>query len=115
LDRIAKGELHLNLNEKDHIIFSSKVIPATINEENVDQLKRKLKKQKVRIFDNVHVSGHGGKEDMRDLINLVRPKVIIPSHGDLKKTSAGANLAVEMGYAMNKNVFLMENGKAIEI
>jgi len=115
LDRISKGELHLSLNERDHVIFSSKTIPTPINEANVDQLKRRLKKHKARIFDNVHVSGHGGREDLRDFINLVKPKIIIPSHGDLKKTSAGAQLAQEMGYELNKNVFLMENGKGVEI
>lgn len=110
LDRISRGQLHLKLNSDDHIIFSSKTIPSPTNEANREQLSKRLKKFGVRMFDNVHVSGHGGREDLRDLINLTRPENVIPSHGDLKKTTAGAMLAVEMGYKLNKNVHLMENG-----
>ena len=49
---------------------------------------KRLKRHQTRIFDNVHVSGHGGREDLRDLIKLTNPEHVIPSHGDLKKTSA---------------------------
>lgn len=111
LDRIARNQLHLNLSREDHVIFSSKTIPTPINEANREQLAKRLKKSQVRIFDNVHVSGHGGREDLRDLLNLTRPEHVIPSHGDLKKTTAGAELAVEMGYKMSKTVHLMANGK----
>ena len=63
----------------------------------------------------LHNSGHGGKEDLRDLIRLTNPEHIIPSHGDLKKTKAGADLAQEMGYKLNKTVHLMENFKSLDI
>ncbi len=115
LDRIARGQLQLKLGHEDHVIFSSKTIPTPINELNREQLEKKLKKYKVRIFDNVHCSGHGGREDLRDLIRLTNPEHIIPSHGDLKKTSAGAALAEEMGYKLNKNVHLAQNGQCITI
>jgi len=113
LDRIAKNQLPLHLTSSDHIIFSSKTIPTPINEENRQQLEKRLKKHQVRIFDNVHVSGHGGREDLRDLINLIKPEHVIPSHGDLKKLTAGAALAAEMGYKLNKTVHLMQNGQSI--
>ena len=109
LDRMARNSLPIKLSAGDHIIFSSKTIPTPINEENRQQLEKRLKKHHVRIFDNVHVSGHGGREDLRDLIKLIKPEHIIPSHGDLKKLTAGAALAVEMGYKLNKNVHLMQN------
>jgi ribonuclease J len=115
LDRIARNELKYELAEDDHIIFSSKTIPTPINEETREKLEKRLKQHKVRIFDNVHTSGHGGREDLRDLIKLTNPKHIIPSHGELQKTSAGANLAVEMGYKLGKNVHLMQNGKSLNI
>ncbi|MDO8509285.1 MAG: MBL fold metallo-hydrolase RNA specificity domain-containing protein [Nanoarchaeota archaeon] len=115
LDRISRKQVPLTLHEEDHIIFSSKTIPTPINELNREQLERRLKKYKVRIFDNVHVSGHGGREDLRDLIKLTNPEHVIPSHGDLKKTSAGAKLAEEMGYKLNKNVHLVQNGQVINI
>jgi ribonuclease J len=78
-------------------------------------LEKKLKRHHVRIFDNVHTSGHGGREDLRDFINLIKPKHIIPSHGDLKKLSAGVKLAEEMGYKSGKSVHLMSDGKLLEI
>ena len=115
LDRLSRNALPLNLSAEDHIIFSSKTIPTPINEENRKQLEQKLRKHHVRIFDNVHVSGHGGREDLRDLIRLTNPEHVIPSHGDLKKLTAGANLAEEMGYKLNKTVHLMQNGQALEL
>ena len=115
LERIAKGQLPLRLDGNDHIIFSSKTIPTPINEINREELEKKLKKFQVRIFDNVHVSGHGGREDLRDLIKITNPEHIIPSHGDLKKTTAGAALAQEMGYKLGKTVHLMQNGQVLDL
>ena len=105
----------MTISKDDHIIFSYKTIPTPINELNREQLERRLRKHNVRIFDNVHVSGHGGREDLRDLIKLTNPQHVIPSHGDLKKLTAGAQLAQEMGYTLNKTVHIMQNGTSIKI
>lgn len=113
LDRIARNQLPYKLSADDHVIFSSKTIPTPINEVNKQELERRLKKHHVRVFDNVHVSGHGGREDLRDLIKLTQPENVIPSHGDLKKLTAGAALAQEMGYKLNKTVHISQNGKEI--
>ncbi|MEK6855144.1 MAG: RNase J family beta-CASP ribonuclease [Nanoarchaeota archaeon] len=115
LDRIARGQLPIQLSKEDHIIFSSKTIPTPINEANREELEKRLRKSQVRIFDNVHVSGHGGREDLRDFIKITNPQHVIPSHGDLKKTTAGAELAKEMGYVLNKSVHLMQNEQVLEI
>ncbi len=115
LDRMSKGELPYHLTKEDHIIFSSKTIPTPINEENREHLEKRLKKSQVRIFDNVHVSGHGGREDLRDLIKLTNPAHIIPSHGDHAKLMGGLKLAEEMGYVQNKTVHLMSNGKELKL
>lgn len=115
LDRISREALPIHLSQDDQIIFSSKTIPSPINEENKEQLEKRLRKKKVRIFDNVHVSGHGGREDLRDLIKLTNPENIIPSHGDLKKLSAGVSLAEEMGYKLHKSVHLLSNGATLEL
>jgi len=115
LDRLARDELPLKLRKDDHIIFSSQTIPSPINEETKAQLEKKLKRHHVRIFDNAHVSGHGGREDLRDFINLVKPKHIIPAHGDLKKTTAGVTLAEEIGYKRGKSVHLMGDLKVLEV
>jgi ribonuclease J len=113
LDRISRHTLPLRLNEKDHIIFSSSIIPTEINRTNRAQLDKRLKNSRVRIFDDVHVSGHAGREDLRDFINLIKPQHIIPAHGDSKKLSALASLAKELGYTLNKNCHIMSNGKSI--
>lgn len=115
LDRISRDQLPIRLSANDQVIFSSKTIPTPINEANRFDLERKLKKHNVRIFDNVHVSGHGGREDIRDLIRMLNPQHIIPSHGELKKQTAAAELAQEMGYKLQKTVHLMQNGQAITL
>jgi len=115
LDRLSRGELPLKLSKEDHVIFSSKTIPTPSNEESKEKLDKRLKKYHVRLFDNVHTSGHGGREDLRDLIKLVNPKHVIPSHGDLRMKSAGLKLAGEMGYQNNKTVHLLQNGKSVQI
>jgi ribonuclease J len=110
LDRLSRNQLPFKLKGEDHILFSSKTIPTPANIASRGELEKRLKKFNVRIFDNLHVSGHGGREDLRDLIKLTNPENVIPSHGDLKKLTAGADLAVEMGYKMHKNVHIMHNG-----
>jgi ribonuclease J len=115
LERIANGQLPLKLGSEDHIIFSSKTIPTPINEANRNELEKKLRKFQPRIFDNIHVSGHGGREDLRDLIKITQPQHIIPSHGDLKKLTAGASLAQEMGYKLGETVHLMQNGQVLNV
>jgi len=111
LDRMSREQLPYKLSKEDQVIFSSKTIPAPVNELQKEQLNKRLKKHEVRIFDNVHVSGHGGREDLRDLIKITNPEHIIPSHGDPKKLAAGAKLAEEMGYQLDKNIHLLSNGK----
>lgn len=115
LDRISRGQLAYSLQAGDHIIFSSKTIPTPINEANRRDLEQRLKKFKVRIFDNVHVSGHGGREDLRDLIQITKPEHVIPSHGELAKRNAGANLALEIGFTLNKTVHLISNGQVLNL
>lgn len=115
LDRMARDKLAFKLNSDDHVIFSSKTIPTPINEQNRAELEKRLKKHNVRIFDNVHVSGHGGREDLRDFIKLTTPDHVIPSHGDKTKLEAGLNLAVEMGYRKGYNVHLLENYSEVVI
>ncbi len=60
------------------------------------------------------MSGHAAREDSRDLIELVRPKHIIPAHGEHKMTSAMADLAMEMGYK-EKDIHVIKNGQILSI
>jgi len=113
LDRMSRHQLPYKISENDHIIFSSKTIPTPINEKSRLELEQRLKKFKPRIFDNVHCSGHGGREDLRDLIKLTNPQHFIPSHGDFSKTEPGLNLSIEMGYKKNYNAHLLSNGQEL--
>ena len=63
----------------------------------------------------MHISGHGGKEDLRDLIKLTQPEHVIPSHGDYPKLKAGCDLAIEMGYKKNVNVHLLTNAQELKL
>ncbi len=115
LVRLAHDETPFRFQSRDHIIFSSKTIPAAINIANRKALEKKLKEKNVRIFTDVHVSGHAAREDLRDLINMLKPKHVIPAHGDIQKLSTLAELCVEMGYKMEKNVHIMQNGKVLNL
>ena len=116
LDRLVKGnDLPFKFHPRDSVIFSSKVIPVPINQSNRANMDKKLRQQDVRIFDEVHCSGHGGREDLRDLINILKPKHIIPSHGGLDKTTPAIELAREMGYKMGSTCHLCENGSIIGV
>ena len=74
-----------------------------------------LHKHKVRIFKDIHVSGHASREDLRDLINLVQPTHIIPAHGNIKMRSGIYQLAGEMGYDTEKFVHLCSDGSKVVI
>ena len=115
LDRMSRGELPLQLIEKDHLIFSSRTIPAEINIANKAQIDKRMKHKGVRIFNDVHCSGHAGREDLRDFINMINPEHIIPAHGDLPKLSSLAELAGELGYKIGKTCHVMQDSQKLEI
>lgn len=115
LDRISRNETPLQLSGNDHVIFSSKTIPTEINRANKGQVEKRLKSKGVRIFNEVHCSGHAGREDLRDFINLINPEHIIPAHGDLPKLSALTELASELGYKINKNCHISQNLNRIDL
>jgi ribonuclease J len=115
LSRIARDELSFKLSHGDVVIFSCSVIPVELNQNNRENLERQLKSKGARIFRDIHVSGHACREDHRDLIEMLKPKHIIPSHGGHEKAEHLAELAVELGYEINKNVHLMEDGKRISL
>jgi len=114
LSKIANKEIDFNLYPEDHIIFSCKVIPTKTNKENRAYLEKRLKERGVRIFRDIHVSGHAAREDLRDLINLVKPKIIIPAHGTKEMRTAMLDLAKEIGYGKN-SIYLIKNGDKIKI
>ncbi len=114
LDRIVKDETPFKLREGDNIIFSSSVIPDPVNINAREMMDKKLRKKGVRIQTDVHVSGHGGREDMRDLIKILKPQHLIPAHGKLQQETPLIELASELGYKFGETSHLSPNGKILE-
>lgn len=115
LERLSRHDLPFRINREDNIIFSSSVIPTPINQEQFLKMEARLKKSKPRIFRDVHVSGHGGREDLRDILKIVNPKHVIPSHGGFDKTGPMMDLLKEMGYKEGKTAHLMEDGGVLRL
>lgn len=115
LDRVVSGETPFNFRSGDNVIFSSSVIPATPNIMARDKMDKKLRSKGVRIQSDVHVSGHGGREDLRDLVEMLDPQHIIPAHGSLKQEAPMIDLASELGYKFHENAHLSSNGKLIKL
>jgi len=115
LDRLSRKKLPFEFNQNDNIIFSSKTIPVPANMANKENMDKRFRKIGVRIFDDVHVSGHGGREDLRDLISIVKPKHIIPAHGSTRQLTPMIELAREMGYKTGKECHLMQDGQVLEV
>jgi ribonuclease J len=115
MDRLSRSKLPFTFRPRDNVIFSSKTIPSPANVANKEQMDKRLKKFGVRLFDNIHVSGHAGREDLRDLISLINPQNIIPAHGSLMHLTPMVELAKEMGYRTGKECHLMQNGQRIRL
>jgi len=115
LDRIVKGETPFKFRPGDHLIFSSSVIPTPVNINSRDRMDKKLRKLSVRLQTDVHVSGHGGREDLRDLIEILKPKHIIPAHGSLQQETPMIELAGELGYKFHETAHLSSDGKVIKL
>ncbi len=112
LYKMANNDLEFKFERGDHIVFSCKIIPTETNIANREYVENLLSKQGVRIFRDIHVSGHSAREDHRDMIQLLKPKHIIPSHGSIEMTAKMQELAYEMGYK-KENVHLLKNGQRI--
>jgi len=113
LDRLAKNKLPFQFQSNDHVVFSSSVIPTKINIDNRGKLDERLKRRGIRLFNNIHVSGHAGREDLRDFINMLNPEHIIPAHGSHDKIAPMAELAKELGYK-DKNIHLINDKQRLD-
>lgn len=113
LSKMAHGAFDWQFDHNDHVIFSAHVIPAPINKESRAELENTLKSQGCRIFTNVHVSGHSSREDMRDIITMLQPSHLFPTHGEKSMMHAFNTLAKEEGYALNKTLHPITNGESV--
>lgn len=112
LNRMAQGEhKQVQVHVEDTIIISGGTIPG--NEEDVGRMLNHLFARGADVIygplATVHVSGHGNQEDMRIMLETVRPRFLIPVHGETRHLHLHARLAQKTG--MNaKDVFILQNG-----
>jgi ribonuclease J len=104
------------LNPNDTVVLSSHPIPG--NEETISKtINRMLRLGATVIHDGlapIHVSGHASQEELKLLLNIVKPKHFIPIHGELRQLKSHANLAMEVGVP-EENVTVVENGQIVEL
>ncbi|ABP66798.1 beta-lactamase domain protein [Caldicellulosiruptor saccharolyticus DSM 8903] len=115
LSRMASAEhKKVGIIPGDVVIISAAPIPG--NEKFVNRVINDLFKQGAQVIyediDDIHVSGHACQEEIKLIHNLTRPKYSVPVHGEFKHLIHHAKLAMELG---EKNVFILENGKVLEI
>jgi ribonuclease J len=116
LMRIANNEhQQITLQKGDTIIFSSSVIPG--NERTVQTVKDGLYKKGVHVINyemmDVHSGGHAKSEDLKLMLNLTKPKYLIPIHGNHYMLRLHGEIAQSLGMD-EKNVLIGENGRMIE-
>ena len=116
MGRLARGtNRKFDVREGDTIVFSSYPIPG--NEESVYQTINQLFRRGANVIYEamapVHVSGHASQEEIKLLIHLVKPKYIIPIHGELRMLRQQARIAEEAGIS-KENIQVVENGQIIE-
>ncbi|MDO8555871.1 MAG: MBL fold metallo-hydrolase RNA specificity domain-containing protein [Nanoarchaeota archaeon] len=114
LGRMVSGELPFSFKRDDLIIFSNKVIPTEPNLTNRAHMERKLIDKGLRLFKDIHASGHCYREDLRDFIKMVNPEHIIPCQGEQKMFQGVVSLGEELGYN-KKRVHALNNGHTITI
>jgi ribonuclease J len=117
MGRLANGtNQKFNIREGDTIVLSSQPIPG--NEEPVyriiNQLFRRGADVVYEAIAPIHVSGHASQEEIKLLLHLVKPKYLIPIHGELRMLKQHAKLAEEVGIP-KENICVVENGQIIEV
>ena len=110
LSRLALGDTPYRIEKGDKIMFSANIIPNPINFAQRANVDRLLVKQGARLFDGLHVSGHAYYQDHYDLLSMLNPEHIVPSHGPFNMKGGYVSLASEFGYVLNKDVHILQNG-----
>jgi ribonuclease J len=117
LVRIAnKDHRHVHIVKGDTVVLSATAVPG--NEALINRTVDALFKQGAQVlYDKVarvHVHGHGSQEELKLLLNLVRPRFFIPVHGEYRHLSLHAKLAESVGIPPS-NIFVLEDGDVLEL
>jgi ribonuclease J len=108
---------HARIDAGDTIVLSSRIIPG--NEKNIHRVIDHLNRREADVICDdgasglIHVSGHGSQDELRLLINLVRPKFFIPIHGDYRFLRRHATIALETGAV--EHAIVIEDGDVLEL
>jgi ribonuclease J len=118
LSRLAvDNHRFLSIEENDTVILSARIIPG--NEKAIFRMIDHLFRRRVLVYYEggrsapIHVSGHASQEEMKILLQLVRPRYFIPLHGEYRQLFRHAALAQQVG-AVSGEIFLLESGQPIE-
>ncbi|MFC2030437.1 ribonuclease J [Chloroflexota bacterium] len=116
LVRMALGEhRQVNIRPGDTVIVSATPIPG--NEELVNRTLNNLFRAGAEVHyherSQVHVSGHGAREEHKLMLNLTRPRFFVPIHGEYRHLVHHANMAIEAGIPA-ENAFVVESGQVLE-
>ncbi|MGV3720735.1 MAG: ribonuclease J [Actinomycetota bacterium] len=115
LTRMAMGDhRQVKIQEGDTVIMSATAIPG--NEDTVWRMINNLFRHGANVihtplYPRIHVSGHGNQEELKLMANLVKPRHLIPVHGEYRHQELWRRMAETMGYAVTK----LENGDVLEL
>jgi len=117
LSRMALGDhRHVAVKDGDTVVMSATPIPG--NEELVSRTVDNLFKLGAEVIYDAgvrpHVSGHASQEELKLLLNILRPKYFIPVHGEYRMLVRHARIAIDLGVAAG-NAFVITNGDSLEI
>lgn len=106
----------VGLHEGDTVVISARAIPG--NEVSVMTTVNRLLKSGATVIygegSGVHVSGHAAQEDLRMMLNLLRPQYFVPVHGEYRHQHFHAELARQSG-VREEDIFILENGDVLEL
>ncbi len=117
LSRIAIDEhKHIKIKDGDTVILSAKMIPG--NERSIGKIINHLFRRGANVIyekvSEVHVSGHASKEELKLMLNMVRPKYFMPVHGEYRHLVYHSMLAKKLDIP-KENIFILKNGTILEI
>lgn len=117
LSRIAMDEhKEIKIKPSDTVVLSAKMIPG--NERAIGRIINHLFKRGASVIyekvSEVHVSGHASKEELKLMMNLIRPRYFVPVHGEYRHLSYHAMLARKQGIPQ-ENIFILQNGDVLTI
>jgi ribonuclease J len=116
LSRMANGDHRIQLEEGDTVILASSLIPG--NENSVFRIINALTYLGVDVIHKgnakVHVSGHAAAGELLYCYNIIRPRNVMPVHGETRHQLASAKLAHQTGVA-SKNIHLCDNGTVVDL